>query len=42
MVRLHPVVTPAVKTIVKVGAKEKVERIEDSEKIIERRIIHWI
>ena len=32
-----PVVTPAGKTIVKVGAKEKIERIEDSEKIIERR-----
>ena len=32
-----PVVTPAGKTIVKVGTKEKIERIEDSEKIIERR-----
>ena len=33
----EPVITPAGKTIIKVGAKEKVEFIEDSEKVIERR-----
>ena len=33
----EPVITPAGKTIVKVGTKEKVERIDDGEKIIERR-----
>ena len=33
----EPVITPAGKTVIKVGAKEKVERIEDGEKIIERR-----
>ena len=32
-----PVVTPAGKTVIKVGTKEKVELIEDSEKVIERR-----
>ena len=36
----EPVVTPAGKTVIKVGTKEKVERIEDGEKIIERRTIY--
>ena len=33
----EPVITPAGKTVIKVGTKEKVEFIEDSEKVIERR-----
>ena len=33
----EPVVTPAGKTVIKVGTKEKVEYINDGEKIIERR-----
>ena len=33
----EPVVTPAGKTVIKVGTKEKAEYIEDGEKIIERR-----
>ena len=36
----EPVVTPAGKTVIKVGTKEKVERIENGEKIIERRTIY--
>ena len=36
----EPVVTPAGKTVIKVGTKEKVERIEDNEKVIERRTIY--
>ena len=38
----EPVVTPAGKTIVKIGTKEKVEFIEDSEKVIERRTTYYV